>query len=141
MKTKNAKIIVSIISIAIICVVCLGIFISNKNSIIGEWKISSFVFDDKTLPFDEYGGYYGEDNEKAYSYISITFKKNNVAIITTPAYEQKDSKQVECTYNISNDIVALINEDETIDAFQIIGNTLQTLESDFLHEGYIFVKQ
>lgn len=141
MKTKNAKIIVSIISIVIICVVCLGIFISNKNSIIGEWKISSFVFDDKTLPFDEYGKYYGEDNEKAYSYVSITFKKNNLAVITTPAYEKKDSKHVECSYSIYNKIITLSNEDENIEIFKITGSTLQTLDSDFLKAGYIFKKQ
>lgn len=141
MKIKNKKAIISIIVIIILGTIYLCLFFRSKNSIIGEWKIDSFIFDGKTISFNEYGQYYGTDNEKAYSYFSVTFKKNNVAIITMPAYEQKDSKQIECTYNISNNVIALVNEKESIDAFTINRDTLETLNSDFLMEGYILKKQ
>lgn len=142
MKTKKAKIIVSIISIVIICAICLGVFTCNKNSIIGEWKIDSFIIDGETHPFSEFGEYWGEANQEPMGYFSISFNKDNTAKVIMPTYNTEDpTEEISCNYDIQKNVIALTNGTDSVDVFKISKDTLQTIDNSFLIEGCILKKQ
>lgn len=129
MKNKRKYIIIMVGCLFIFFI--MSIFLKDKNNtfLLGEWKIDSFMIENEVHPFNEFGQYWGESNQRPMSYYSISFKNNNKALFVIPTWDGNNTKEVECTYKILNNIITLINNGEPVEAFKIVNGTLQGLEA------------
>lgn len=111
--------------------VIMSIFLKDKKNtfLLGEWTIDSFMIENEVHPFSEFGQYWGEANQRPMSYYSISFKNNNTALFVIPTWDGNNTKEVGCTYEILNNIITLINNEESVEAFKIVNDTLQGLEA------------
>ena len=123
----NIFLIIGIVAIIIIIAVAF-ILLKPSNSVVGEWVITSYLVDGKTVPADGIAEVYGEQYQTANSTFNVTFNNDGTAIILLPQYEGTEKISRECEYKVSGKWITLSANGESIKAFEIDGDSLIVYE-------------
>lgn len=84
---KNKKYLCIFLIVICLIVVAICMFKKNSNnSLIGTWKIESFIYEDEIISFDKYGEYYGGNNQSAMKQFSISFNSDNTGYLIPSNY-------------------------------------------------------
>lgn len=141
---KNKKVFLATILFCIVtCAILLFVFLTKntKSIIIGTWEIQEFIVDENIVPFDKIGEYYGTEFQDAYDLYSVTFKKDGSAVIISPTFREDKTRDIECKYEINDNIITLLKPEEDIEAFEIQGNSLHALKGIIPFDGAILKRE